>query len=159
MTAQSGEILFYQGEELSMQTCPLQVYFNIMDIHPGFTREMSCNWRGYNGTWEILDNHLYLVKLIGKLNNDTFASIESFFPNYPNRVFANWFSGFITIAQGELLEYVHTGFCSTYERSLILDVVRGKVVSTQQIENRDNFKEKKRFKRENQIVRDGGMQA
>ena len=42
-------------------------------------------------------------------------------------MFAHWYSGTIRIPQGELLEYVHGGYASTYERDLLLELERGVV--------------------------------
>ena len=52
------------------------------------------------------------------------------FPDYPERVFAHWYSGTIRVPQGRQIEYVHMGFGSTYESDLFIDLERGVVVAT-----------------------------
>jgi hypothetical protein len=44
-------------------------------------------------------------------------------------VFAHWFSGRLRIPQGKLLEYVHGGYASTYERDVLLTLKNGVVIS------------------------------
>src|SRR5690606_1599815 len=87
-------------------------------------------WRGYTGDWEIVDERLYLVGLQGSLEDGTEASVATFFPEFPDRVFAHWFSGTIRVPQGKMLEYLHHGYGSTYERDLLLELDHGVVTST-----------------------------
>ena len=89
MTAQISEILRYQGRKQRMCTEPLGDYFALASIEPRF--EVSCTalWRGYAGDWEIREGRLYLVKLIGNLQGDTPATLETFSPDFPDRVFVN----------------------------------------------------------------------
>lgn len=59
------------------------------------------------------------------------ASLATIFPDFPERVFAHWYSGTIRIPQGKELEYVHGGYASVFERDLFLDVERGVVMKSQ----------------------------
>lgn len=130
MTAQFSEHLRYQGEDLAMFTNPLNDYFAMGGFSPRFAANCTALWRGYVGSWEVIDDRLYLIGLKGELEDGTEASLASVFPDFPNRVFAHWFSGTIRIPQGKRLEYVHMGYGSTFERDLLLDVERGVVVNT-----------------------------
>jgi hypothetical protein len=130
MTAQIGERLHFNGQEMSMCTHPLGDYFALGGINPGFGQEwpLDCTalWRGYIGTWEVLGDRLYLVaihKLV--LNGPGTNFLETVFPGYPDRVFAHWYSGTLRIPQGNTLKYVHMGYQSTYERDLLIKVERG----------------------------------
>ncbi len=130
MTAQFGERLNYDGQEMSMCTEPLGDYFALGGVNPGFGQEwpLDCTalWRGYIGTWEVLGDRLYLVaihKLV--LNGPGTNFLETVFPGYPDRVFAHWYSGTLRIPQGNTLKYVHMGYQSTYERDMLIDVERG----------------------------------
>ena len=87
-------------------------------------------WRGYVGSWEIVDDRLYLVGLSGTLEGGADATLATIFPDFPDRVFAHWYSGTIRIPQGKQLEYVHMGYGSTFERDLFLDIERGVIVAT-----------------------------
>ena len=130
MTAQFGERLHYDGQEMSMCTHPLGDYFALGGINPGFGQEwpLDCTalWRGYIGTWEVLGDRLYLVAIHKLVLNGTNTNfLETVFPGYPDRVFAHWYSGTLRIPQGNTLKYVHMGYQSTYERDMLIDVERG----------------------------------
>jgi len=130
MTAQFIERLRYEGEYVAMYTTPLTDYFAMGGFYPRFQANCTALWRGYVGRWEIIDGRLYLVGLRGTLEDGTDASLASVFPDFPDRVFAHWYSGTIRLPQGERLRYVHSGFASTYERDLLLDLERGVVKRT-----------------------------
>ena len=130
MTAQIAERLRYQGEEVAMCTNPLSDFFAMGGFNPRFESNSTALWRGYVGRWEIVDGRLYLVELHGTLEDGTEASVATIFPDFPDRVFAHWYSGTIRIPQGKQLEYVHMGYGSTFERDLLLDVERGVVKNT-----------------------------
>lgn len=128
MTAQIGEKLIYEGREVSMCSEPLGDFFALGGTHPEFQFTCTALWRGYVGTWEIINDRLYLVGLSGTLKDGTEATLETVFPAYPDRVFAHWFSGTLRIPEGKQLEYVHMGYASTYERDRILQIEKGVVV-------------------------------
>lgn len=130
MTAQFAENLRYNGEEVAIATNPLCDYFTMGGFRPDFSLSNTALWRGYIGSWEIINDRLYLIGLSATLGNGSEASLATVFPEFPDRVFAHWFSGIIRIPQGELLEYVHMGYASTYERDVFLDIERGVVMET-----------------------------
>ena len=112
-----------------MCTTPLSNYFTMGGRGPHFKSNCTALWRGYIGTWEVLNDRLYLVDLEGILKDGSAASLETFFPHYPDRVFAHWYSGTIRVPKGKQLEYVHSGYASIFERDLLLDVLQGVVLS------------------------------
>ena len=130
MTAQIAESLLYEGEDLAMCTNPLSDYFAVGGFAPRFQSNCTALWRGYVGSWEIVDDRLYLISLNGTLEDGTDASLATIFPEFPDRVFAHWYSGTIRLPQGKQLEYVHMGYGSTFERDLFLDLERGVVKNT-----------------------------
>jgi hypothetical protein len=130
MTAQIAENLLYRGESMAMCTEPLEKYFILSCTFPKFESNCTALWRGYVGSWEIVNERLYLVGLDGTLEDGTNVSVSTFFPDFPDRVFAHWFSGTIRIPQGKQLRYVHMGYASTFERDLFLDLQRGVVVGS-----------------------------
>lgn len=104
MTAQIAEKLRYQSEDVAMCTNPLSDYFAMGGTNPRFESNCTALWRGYVGSWEIVDDRLYLICLNGTLVDGTQASLETIFPGYPDRVFAHWYSGTIRLPQGKQLE-------------------------------------------------------
>lgn len=100
-------------------------------IENNFESPSSALWRGYVGTWEILDGRLYLIGLDGGLKNGMAANVATFFPNYPDRVFAHWYSGELRLPRGKMLEYVHGGYLSVYEEDVLLTLDKGVVTHTE----------------------------
>ncbi|WP_432721273.1 hypothetical protein R0381_002586 [Jeongeupia wiesaeckerbachi] len=130
MTAQFAEQLHYQGRDVAMHTPPLSDYFAMGGFSPSFDLSCTALWRGYIGRWEIVDSRLYLLELHGTLRDGTETSVATLFPDFPDRVFAHWYSGTIHIPRGKRLDYVHMGYDSTFEQDLFLDVERGVVKNT-----------------------------
>lgn len=128
MTAQSPERIIYKGKKLFMCTEPLEEYFSKGGLRPSLRRSSTALWRRYVGSWELVDDRLYLTDLDGWLEDGTKVTTAMIFPAFPEKVFAQWYSGQIRIPQGELLRYVHMGYGSTYERDLLLEVRDGVVI-------------------------------
>lgn len=135
MTAQIAEVLRYHGMDVTMCSEPLGDYFAMGGRDPGFESNCTALWRGYVGRWEIVDRRLYLIELSGTLMDGTSASVATIFPDFPDRVFAHWYTGTIRIPQGREIEYVHAGYGSIYERDLLIEVERGVVVATRERQN------------------------
>jgi hypothetical protein len=126
MTAQFSEALLIDAEAVGICTNPLDSYFSLGGKRPAFDwRYSTALWRGCIGTWEIVDERLYLTKLTCYLEGGTEATLVDVFPGYPDRVFAHWYTGTLRIPKGERLKYVHMGYSSTYEKDLLFDVEKG----------------------------------
>lgn len=63
MTAQIAENMLYQGKQVAMCTTPLNDYFVMGGYNPRFESNCTALWRGYVGTWEVVDDRLYLTRL------------------------------------------------------------------------------------------------
>ena len=135
MTAQVSETLWYEGKKQGMCSEPLSAYFDLTGERPAFAEMDTSCWRGYVGEWEIRDDRLYLIGLEGRLVSGEEAKLESIFPKFPDRVFAHWYSGTIRLPQGKLLNYVHGGYLSVYERDLLLTFEKGVLVGTESRKN------------------------
>lgn len=151
MTAQISEKLFYKGEETWMASEPLDQYLknrnNIKFISPS----TNC-WRGYFGQWEIKDDKLYLIELTGELEGYIEVDLNYLFPGQKH-VFADWFSGKIKVPQGKLLDYVHMGYASLYERDLILEFKNGVLANEYVVENEEEYKERLKERKRRKIER------
>ena len=137
MTAQIAEGLILNGEEVSLLTNPLNSYFALGGANPGFSSNSTALWRGYVGTWKIVNDRLYLIELQGTLEEGGSACLETVFPGFPARVFAHWYSGTLRIPRGKLVRYRHMGYGSKFERDELIAIRSGIVVSTKIIDNGD----------------------
>lgn len=140
MTAQFAECLIYQGEELTMCSEPLGPFLEFSASTVKFDARCTALWRGYVGTWTIENDRLYLVKLCGYVDDAVNCEVlevglEVLFPDYPDGVFAHWFTGELRCPGGALLHYVHGGYGSTYENDLFLRVQRGVVLEERAVFN------------------------
>lgn len=135
MTAQVSESLVINGKKLRMCACPLDDFLEVNSTRWQFAANCSACWRGYIGTWEIVENRLYLKAIEGELTNGQEACLETLFPGYPDGAFAHWFSGTIRCTIGKMLNYVHGGFASKFERDLFMEFKRGVLVSERIVVN------------------------
>ena len=126
MTIQAGDILSYNGEKTTIATEPLKSYLETRsDV--GFIFKSTGLVRGYIGTWEIKNNQLYLISLIGFVDNNKKVDLSYLFPN-KTEVFAEWFSGDIRIPEGELLKKINLGYASVFEKDRILSFKEGIII-------------------------------
>jgi len=82
MTAQISEKLLFEGEKHAMCTNPLGDYGALGRGLPKFASNCTALWRGYVGTWEIINDRLYLIELRGDLESGEDANLETVFPGY-----------------------------------------------------------------------------
>ena len=138
MTAQIPETLHHKGLELTLCDEPLGPFVKNNHLGLQFVASSSALWRGYVGTWAIEEGRLYLIKISGTAEvNDEIQDVGlvDLFPQYPNGVFAHWFSGELRCPQGGLLKYVHGGYGSVYEEDLFIDVLKGVVTGERTVRN------------------------
>ena len=136
MTVQALERLYYEGEWLSLETQPLEVYFKQIGQQPEFEVVATNNWRGYIGGWEIVDDKLYLKQLhqMGFRKTESGIRIDlvpnkisvvDIFPESDGRVYADWFTGKLRCPQGAKLKIDDRPFTPIYERYHVLTIERG----------------------------------
>ena len=137
MTAQVSEKLLYEGKSIFLFSEPLALY--LMQNQIRFTSPHTANWRGYVGTWEIIETEgverLYLVGIEAHKDYETILTLPDVFPGF-DKVFAHWFTGELRCPQGDLVEYVHMGYASTYEYELFLEFKQGVLVHKYAIHNK-----------------------
>ncbi len=145
MTAQIHEKVIYKGEVNLMASEPLGQYLRrrkIQKLKIRFSPISSSCWRGYNGTWKIEDDKLYLVDFIGYICDQNEekkeVGLDYLFSN-ASEVFAEWFTGVIRIPIGNRLEYIHMAYLSIYEKDLFLTFDKGILIDERLIDNRPEF--------------------
>lgn len=133
MTAQVTEALLIDGERLSMQTHPLEPWFVLAGIRSPFVCAVTWNRRGYRGTWELVSDRLYLVGLSGTFSPDvpdldfSEGSVATLFPDFPERVFAHWYTGTLLAGGAALIAAPTVRGPAVHERTVFIDVERGRV--------------------------------
>lgn len=136
MTAQLTNNILIEGHEYSLASEPLKPYLEENNIAIEGYINGSCN--GYLSDWDITDNKLYLIDVFPCYTDEVgekIMSMENLFPEQ-EKVFAKWYSGEITIQKGELLNYVHMGYESTYEEHVYIKIEDGIVVDSRVEDNR-----------------------
>jgi hypothetical protein len=127
LTIQAGDILSYNGEKTTIATEPLKPYLKTRsDV--SFIYKSTALVRGYIGTWKIRNKKLYLISLLGFLDNNEKVDLNYLFPN-KIEVFAGWYSGDIRIPEGELLKKINLGYASVFEKDRILSFKEGILIS------------------------------
>jgi len=140
-TGQAPDYLILHGKRVSLHTNPLEHYF---DIHPEKRPTgglLSTDlWRGYVATFEFLNDRLYVKKVVIEVQDSSdkskkFRTVErdvtsSVFLNADER-FCRWFTAILVIPEGDLINYVHMGYGSTYERYTLITVKNGTQTRTQ----------------------------
>jgi hypothetical protein len=127
MTAQRPDKIIIKNVEYSLFTNPLEDYWTEEKPRPHtFSIRTSC-WRGYIATWEILNDYLYLIDIKFNTPNGDIG-MDYAFPDNPDKVLADWYTGELRIPLGDLLEYIHGGYDSTYDSDWTIKVEKGKVI-------------------------------
>lgn len=140
MTTQFPEKLRYQGKDVRLWLHPLQSYFVLAGIPSPFTFPSTALWRGYIGNWEIVNNRLYLTSLKGMLESGDDATLASIFPEFPNRVFAHWFSGNLILEQDTQRKKIHSAEgCNAFMRDQFLSFERGVIVATPECPTKEDI--------------------
>ena len=128
MPSQFSEVLHIGGYEMAMCCEPLGAYFELAENTPLLQGRRGC-MRGYQGTWEIQDGRLYLVELVGTLKDGTAATLATLFPDSPERVFADWYTGPLNEPDVNRTKYIPRVDC-IYDCDLFITIDKGRWMSS-----------------------------
>ena len=127
MTIQAADISSYNGKKTTIATEPLKPYLKTRsDV--GFIYKTTALVRGYIGKWEIKNKKLYLISLVGFIENNKQVDLNYLFSNQ-TELFASWYSGEIRIPEGELLKKINVGYSSVFEKDRFLTFKEGILIS------------------------------
>jgi hypothetical protein len=136
-TAQIPDILKVDGKTYSINTNPLvPVLVATPDRLPKNGVMSTALWRGYIGSWSIREDRLWLddVRVPTEAYMDADAPESKQFSSAMKHLFddsapriATWFTGHLIVPTGEMVEYVHMGYGSTYSSYLVVTIVKGVV--------------------------------
>lgn len=152
-TAQIPDRIIHNGQEYSLNSNPLEGYFEkFPDKRPVGGIMSTALWRGYVATFEIKNSRLFLEDI--EIEYEDITSMESDnikFKSVINEVFPgqkeiilDWFTGLLVIPHGELVNYVHMGYGSTYEKYILLEIDKGYLKQEKNFKHKEyeKFKEK-----------------
>jgi hypothetical protein len=148
MTAQASDSITYLGDSYPLFSEPLESYFDKGHPRPPFQAPHTACWRGYIATWEIIENKLYLVDMEAWLDNKE-VKLSAVFPRKKKPILSKWFNGVLRLQKGEMLNYVHMGYASTFEQEILITVEHGVVKA---VETLDNVKRLPLWKKIDRII-------
>jgi hypothetical protein len=143
-TGQAPDKILYEGRLRSLFSNPLEDYYEDEEKRPLFMVSPNTmttgNWRGYIATWEIKDGTLYLTHVKAWIENRR-VTLQRLFGKRvrKGKVKASWFSGELRIPDGKMLQYVHMGYGSVYEREIFLTVEKGRITDKAIIDNTPRY--------------------
>lgn len=150
-TAQYPDKLIYNGKEYSLNSNPLESYFEKNpDKRPKGGVMSTALWRGYVATFEIRDSLLYVKDIqiqywdtIDKKKHNTKwkSVLNEVFPEQ-KEIKVDWLTGIIVLPYGDLVNYVHMGYGSTYENYILLEIDSGNLKKEKHLK----YKEYEAFK-------------
>lgn len=150
-TAQYPDLIKFNGTEYSLNTNPLEPYFEQNpDKRPQWFS--TALYRGYIGHFEIIDSTLFMTDISqprrvkdkdGKTSFKNISIKKRIFPEI-DTLKINWFSGILILPYGELVEYVHQGYASEYSDYYLLEINDGNFIKSKNFNRREFRKFKKR---------------
>jgi len=152
-TAQYPDKIIFNGKEYSLHSNPLESYFEKNpDKRPKGGVMSTALWRGYVATFEVRDSQLYIKDIqieywdttTSKAHDKKWKSVMTEIFGEQKNVKVDWLTGLLVLPYGELVNYVHMGYGSTFERYFLLEINKGDYVKSKHFDYKDyeNFKNK-----------------
>lgn len=153
-TAQRPDKILYEGKEYMLQSNPMEEYFKLHPkMRPKTDVRSSNMWRGYVATFEIKDGSLVLRDIEVQVynnepDNDGFrlgmkSALKEVVPDgKPLKI--DWFTGLLVLPEGDVVNYVHMGYGSTYERYTLLEIASGDFKKAKKFDHKEYEKFKER---------------
>ena len=152
-TAQAPDLLKINGKTYYIHTNPLTpVLAEKPERLPKPGVGSTGLWRGYIATWSVRENRLFLddVRVPTKHYMDSDVPESKQFQSAMKHLFgesaprvATWFTGNLIVPTGELVDYVHMGYGSTFSSYMVLTVIEGSIQKRLEL-NREEFEKFRR---------------
>ena len=150
-TAQYPDKIMYEGKEYSLHTNPMEAYFKKHpDKKPQEGVMSTALWRGYVATFVITNQvmqlknveiQIHVEKEKGEYPYEWKSVITDIVPQNKTLT-VDWFTGILVLPYGELVNYVHMGYGSTYSNYILIEVKKGEVTGKRDL----NHKEYEQFR-------------
>ena len=148
---QVPDYIIYQGDTLPVYNLILEQYLSAINkpdqgslFGLKFRGSGSLNcWRGYQAIYQIENDSLFLSYIIncGELRygidkESSQKRIEGLFKDKINngKVYIDWYTGSISLRNGDILRWDGI-FYKSFEKELLLNIERGKIQETVDVEN------------------------
>jgi hypothetical protein len=136
-TAQFPDKIIYEGLTYDLNVNPLESYFEIFpEKRPRGRITSTALWRGYVATFEIVNNELLLKDIEIEVRTEPFPSFRTEWKSVIDEFLSensvlkiDWYIGFLIIPNGELINYVHLGYRSTYENYILIGIKKGDFIN------------------------------
>lgn len=152
-TAQTGDIIYIDGEKWSLLGKPLnyddELYTKLNEFLPTNRNWSTANWSGYTGYWEIVYGRLYLKKVVAHVYDKLFKTEwditydandlkELFAPYYTvHGISAEWYSNkAVTAGRGECIRVINDAYDRNYADELVMTLEKGEVVKEEYWRNK-----------------------
>ena len=152
-TAQTPDVIEYEGKEYVLNSNPLEPYFEkYPDKRPQGGIMSTALWRGYVAKFKIIDNILYAIDVEIEVPDKDFdkdyktkliSVFDKVFPEV-DKMKIDWYTGILIIPHGELVNYVHMGYASTYSKYWLLEIKLGNLIESRQYRNKEYVEFKQR---------------
>jgi|GEM_PF-3053658 len=130
MTTQTMDTVYLDGSEYWTSAEPLGRLPGL----PVFMAFSTANQRGYDATWSIVADKLFLVALAGTTYNPSERGLAMVFPGCSAPVFADWFCGTMDIQNGRIVK--PTDFNPLFENQVTLTFSSGRVISQESLQRK-----------------------
>ncbi len=135
-TEQTPDSLIYKSDTLFIDSYPLEYLMekdslikkSILSYSEDMCMSTDC-WRGHIATWKIENDSLFLISLENGCGDYEF-NLDKVFGRKnvkKQKIFANWFTGYINADFGVYLAYDVEKMKDTYSKSFNCKVVNGKI--------------------------------
>lgn len=151
-TGQISDKIIYKGEKYSLNTNPLESFFEKNpNRKPNPEIISTALWRGYIATFEIQNDQLFVNDIIIMEKDTLYNHDDTKWISVLNLVFpeqkqvkVDWLTGLLVIPTGKLVNYIHMGYASTYENYILLEIEKGNLVKGKSMNSKEYeiFKDK-----------------
>ena len=128
-TPQVSNTLLVDGDVEPLHSEPLSEYGPLeTELMMDWASSTAC-WRGYATRWEIRDDRLWFLGT-RECHGTRSLPASSVMPGVKeSEVEATWYSGTLTIPEGELVRYVHGGWGGVFSHERRLHIEQGVLLS------------------------------
>ncbi len=138
-TGQEGDIIYIDGQRWQLLGRPVGgdsvLYANVVASLPEERIESTANWDGFLGYW-TLEGDMLILDSVTYEEDDPWrdvalsqAVMRNIFADYyvDGKIVAQWITGELRVAHGDVLLYEHGGWFRHYETEMFLELTQGRV--------------------------------